>query len=552
MRCRLNRVRSGPRCSSGTCSLPRITFWYSSSATPKPFCRPAASVCSRSSARHKAWMVPRVIVSARSPSVCCSRAAISSAARLVNVTAQRRSGGMLWRWMRWSMRAMRQYVFPAPGPAMTRTGPSGASMARRCRGRGRGRGSKGIEEFTGLTPPPGRTIKEPMAGDDLSTQLARERALQQTEKMETIGRLTGAIARQFNELLGAILARTAAAAQAVPPTPDLDELKLTAPRGADLAQRLLGFSRHGVLELQPLILAEFVRDALDALRRQLPANIEVQFEADEDPGVVEVDPAAVKQIVRHLVSNALDAMPKGGTLHVEVRRTRLGAADRPLHAWVEPGSYVSVALSDTGVGMDAKTLARVFEPFFTTKPIGVGTGLGMSMAYGLVKQHRGYLHIYSEPGQGTTVKVYFPAIRGRGLAEIATAADEVLPGGTEAILLVEDDQTLRIAAQQLLSTVGYRLITAVDGQAGLDAFHAHRSELHLVITDVVMPKLSGFDMYETIRGESRDVRVLFMSGFPAPNFRKTVGRDPGVAFVTKPWTASEMLAQVRGLLEAAH
>ncbi len=391
-----------------------------------------------------------------------------------------------------------------------------------------------------------------MAGDDLSTQLARERALQQTEKMETIGRLTGAIARQFNELLGAILARTAALAKAVPPTPDLDELKLTAQRGADLAQRLLGFSRHGVLELQPLILAEFVRDALDALRRQLPANIEVQFEADEDPGVVEVDPAAVKQIVRHLVSNALDAMPKGGTLHVEVRRTRLGAADRPLHAWVEPGSYVSVALSDTGIGMDAKTLARVFEPFFTTKPIGVGTGLGMSMAYGLVKQHRGYLHIYSEPGQGTTVKVYFPAIRGRGLAEIATAADEVLPGGTEAILLVEDDQTLRIAAQQLLSTVGYRVITAVDGQAGLDAFHAHRSELHLVITDVVMPKLSGFDMYETIRGESRDVRVLFMSGFPAPNFRKTVGRDPGVAFVTKPWTASEMLAQVRGLLEAAH
>ena len=307
-----------------------------------------------------------------------------------------------------------------------------------------------------------------------------------------------------------------------------------------------------MLELQPLILAEFVRDALDALRRQLPANIEVQFEADEDPGVVEVDPAAVKQIVRHLVSNALDAMPKGGTLHVEVRRTRLGAADRPLHAWVEPGSYVSVALSDTGIGMDAKTLARVFEPFFTTKPIGVGTGLGMSMAYGLVKQHRGYLHIYSEPGQGTTVKVYFPAIRGRGLAEIATAADEVLPGGTEAILLVEDDQTLRIAAQQLLSTVGYRVITAVDGQAGLDVFHAHRSELHLVITDVVMPKLSGFDMYETIRGESRDVRVLFMSGFPAPNFRKTVGRDPGVAFVTKPWTASEMLAQVRGLLEAAH
>ncbi len=315
-------------------------------------------------------------------------------------------------------------------------------------------------------------------------------------------------------------------------------------------QRLLGFSRHHVLDLQPLILTEFVRGALDSLRRQLPANIEVQFEADEDGGVVEADPAAVKQVLLHLVTNARDAMRNGGTLHVEVRRARLGAADRPLHAWVEPGSYVSVALSDTGVGMDAETLARVFEPFFTTKPVGVGTGLGMSMAYGLVKQHRGYLHIYSEVGQGTTAKVYLPAVRDRGMSEFESVADESLPGGTEAILLVEDDQTMRLAAQQLLSKVGYRVLTAVDGQQGLDAFRAHRADLQLVITDVVMPKLSGFDMYEVIRGESRGVRVLFMSGFPAPNFRKTVGQDSHVAFVTKPWTASELLAQVRLLLEA--
>src|SRR5213083_2305742 len=391
-----------------------------------------------------------------------------------------------------------------------------------------------------------------MTGEDVAAQLARERALKQTEKMETIGRLTGAIAQQFNELLTAILARSTALAQTLPSNRDLDALRETAQRGAELAQRLLGFSRHRVLDLQPLILTEFVREALDRLRRQLPANIEVQFEADEDAGVVEADPAAVKQILLHLVTNARDAMPKGGTLHVEVRRARLDAADRPLHAWVEPGSYVSIALSDTGVGMNAQTVARVFEPFFTTKPVGVGTGLGMSMAYGLVKQHRGYLHLYSEVGQGTTAKVYFPAVRDRGMSEAEAATDEDLPGGTETILLVEDDQTMRVAAQQLLSKVGYRVITAADGQQGLDAYHAHRSELHLVITDVVMPKLSGFDMYETIRGESRDVRVLFMSGFPAPNFRKTVGRDPGVAFVTKPWTASEMLAQVRGLLEAAH
>jgi len=389
-----------------------------------------------------------------------------------------------------------------------------------------------------------------MTGEDVAAQLARERALKQTEKMETIGRLTGAIAQQFNELLTAIVARSTALAQTLPSNRDLDALKETAQRGAELAQRLLGFSRHRVLDLQPLILTEFVREALDRLRRQLPANIEVQFEADEDAGVVEADPAAVKQILLHLVTNARDAMPKGGTLHVEVRRARLDAADRPLHAWVEPGSYVSIALSDTGVGMNAQTVARVFEPFFTTKPVGVGTGLGMSMAYGLVKQHRGYLHLYSEVGQGTTAKVYLPAVRDRGMSELEAATEAALPGGTETILLVEDDPTMRAAAQQLLSKVGYRVVTAVDGQQGLDAYRAHRATLHLVITDVVMPKLSGFELYEVIRGESRGLSVLFMSGFPAPNFRKTVGQDAAVAFVTKPWTASELLAQIRRLLEA--
>ena len=387
-----------------------------------------------------------------------------------------------------------------------------------------------------------------MTAEDVAAQLARERALKQAEKMEMVGRLTGAIAQQFNELLTTILARTAALAQSLSSNRDLDALRDTAQRGAELAQRLLGFSRHRTLDLQPLILTEFVRDALDSVRRGLSGNIEVQFVADEDAGVVEADPSAVKQILLHLVTNARDAMSQGGTLHVEVRRARLGPADRPLHAWVEPGSYVSVALSDTGTGMDAQTLARVFEPFFTTKPVGVGTGLGMSMAYGLVKQHRGYLHLYSEVGQGTTAKVYFPAIRDRGMPELEAEADEGLLGGTETILLVEDDQTMRVAAQQLLSKVGYHVVTAVDGQHGLDAYHAHRAAQQLVITDVVMPKRSGFEMYEAIRGESRGLSVLFMSGFPAPNFRKTVGQDPHVAFVTKPWTASELLAQVRALL----
>ena len=388
-----------------------------------------------------------------------------------------------------------------------------------------------------------------MVAEDVGGERARERALLQAEKMETIGRLTGAIAQQFSDLLGAILKRAGALAQSSPPNVDLADLKDTAQRGAELAHKLLGFSRHKTLDLQPLSLTEYVREILDTQRRELPGNIEIQFEADEVGGVVEADAAEVRQILMSLVSNARDAMPKGGTLHVEVRRARLGEADRPLHAWVEPGSYVSVAVSDTGTGMTAATLARVFEPFYTTKPQGIGTGLGMSMVYGLVKQHRGFVHLYSETGQGTTAKVYFPAVYRRMPALDAT--EENLPGGTEAILLVEDDPVMRSVAQGLLEKVGYRVLSAVDGEQGLATYRAHRAELQLVLTDIIMPKLSGFQLYEAVRRDSAAMKVLFTSGFPAPNYRKSVGLDAHVAFVTKPWTASELLDRVRSLLESS-
>src|SRR3989454_6526048 len=280
-------------------------------------------------------------------------------------------------------------------------------------------------ESARLTPPRGPGYMAPssrggaMADEDVRGERARERALLQAEKMETIGRLTGAIAQQFSDLLGAILKQAGALAQSPPPNADLAALKEAAQRGAELAHKLLGFSRHKTLDLQPLSLTEYVREILDTQRRELPGNIEIQFEADEVGGVVEADAAEVRQILMNLVTNARDAMPKGGTLHVEVRRARLGEADRPLHAGGEPGSYVSVAVSDTGPGMTAATPARVFEPVFTTKPPGVGTGLGMSRVYGLVKQHRGFVHLYSETGQGTTAKVYFPAVYRRRPARAA-------------------------------------------------------------------------------------------------------------------------------------
>jgi len=396
-----------------------------------------------------------------------------------------------------------------------------------------------------------------MMAEDVTEQRTLERALQQAQKMETIGRLTSGIAHDFNNLLTVILAQGNLMAKALPDaTPevrrDLQELTDAARRGAELVHRLLGFSRHETLDLRPLSVPEWIREELHTLRRLLPATIEIRCDTEPAAGVVEADSGALEQILLNLATNARDAMSDGGTLHLDVRRTRLDAEDRPLHAWVQPGVYVCLSVSDTGAGMDRQTQARVFEPFFTTKPAGVGTGLGMAMVYGLVKQHHGFVHLYSEVGQGTTVKVYLPLGHEQALPAGPAGEEELLPGGSDAILLVEDDPHLRAVAQRLFEKVGYRVFAAGDGQEGLAAYRARKAGVDLVITDMVMPKISGMQLYETIRGAEppdKRVKVLFTSGYPAADFRQSLAGDPDVAFVTKPWTASELLGQIRQLLE---
>jgi len=396
-----------------------------------------------------------------------------------------------------------------------------------------------------------------MMAEDVTEQRTLERALQQAQKMETIGRLTSGIAHDFNNLLTVILAQGNLMAKALPDaTPevrrDLQELTDAARRGAELVHRLLGFSRHETLDLRPLSVSEWIHEELHTLRRLLPATIAIRCDTEPAAGVVEADSGALEQILLNLATNARDAMSDGGTLHLDVRRTRLDAEDRPLHAWVQPGVYVCLSVSDTGAGMDRQTQAHVFEPFFTTKPAGVGTGLGMAMVYGLVKQHHGFVHLYSEVGQGTTVKVYLPLGHEQALPAGPAGEEELLPGGSDAILLVEDDPHLRAVAQRLFEKVGYRVFAAGDGQEGLAAYRARKAGVDLVITDMVMPKISGMQLYETIRAAEppdKRVKVLFTSGYPAADFRQSLAGDPDVAFVTKPWTASELLGQIRSLLE---
>ena len=392
-----------------------------------------------------------------------------------------------------------------------------------------------------------------MMAEDVTEQRALEHALRQTQKMETVGQLTSGIAHDFNNLLTIILSHANLLSQALPPDrsdlrSDVAEIQGGARRGAELVRKLLGFSRHERLEPRRLDIAAWVFDAVRTLRRLLPENIEIECTTAEHSGAVAADPGALEQILLNLATNARDAMPDGGTLHVDVRRIHLHEEDRPLHEWITPGAFVCITASDTGVGMDKQTLSRVLEPFFTTKAAGVGTGLGLPMVYGLMKQHRGFIHLYSEPGHGTTVKLYLPqAVDGPVAAP--TAREDVLRGGSERILLIEDDRKLREVAQRLLQNVGYHVWIAGDGAEGLSIYGARQGELDLVITDLVMPKIGGMQLYEAIRRKEERVKVLFTSGYPVPQVRSQLGEDPRVAFVTKPWTASELLGEVRALLD---
>jgi two-component system cell cycle sensor histidine kinase/response regulator CckA len=393
-----------------------------------------------------------------------------------------------------------------------------------------------------------------MLAEDVTEQRTLERALQQAQKMQTVGRLASGIAHDFNNLLTVILSHGRLAADSLPAEDselreDLERILGAARRGADLVRKLLAYSRHEQLKLQTLDLVAWTRGALELLRRVLPSSIEIGMEADDHPGPVEVDAGALEQILMNLVTNARDAMAERGTLHVEVRRVRLDEDDRRLHSWVAQGSFVCLAVSDTGTGMDEQTLARIFDPFFTTKPPGVGTGLGLAMVYGLVKQHKGFVHFYSEVGQGTTAKVYLPLAPHDAAAAPAAALEEAPPGGTEGILLIEDEPRLRVVAERLLQKFGYGVLAAPNGEEGLALFGARRPDIDLVLTDLVMPKMGGMELYERLRRDGDRVKVLFMSGYPEQRFRERAGNDAGVRFLTKPWTAGELLRHVRDLLD---
>jgi two-component system NtrC family sensor kinase len=266
---------------------------------------------------------------------------------------------------------------------------------------------------------------------------------------------------------------------------------------------------------------------------------------------VQADPGAVEQIVVNLATNARDAMPNGGVLRLEARHARLDASHRAQHGWGNPGQYVRLSATDSGVGMDQDVLDKVFEPFFTTKEEGHGTGLGMPMVYGLMKQHGGFVDVQSEPNRGTTVQLYFPATTQRVIPFVPAETPNGVTGGTETILVVEDEEPVRRAAQRVLERYGYRVLLAPDGEEGLQVYQENHDNVGLVISDVMMPKMNGSELYRAVHEDHPASKFLFISGYNAEELKKTVNMDPTVPFLQKPWMPNEFLTRVREVLDQA-
>ena len=375
-----------------------------------------------------------------------------------------------------------------------------------------------------------------------------------SQKMEAIGSLAGGVAHDFNNLLSVILSYTGFAVQGLqagdPLKNDLLEVKKAGERAAGLTRQLLAFGRKQVLQPVALSLNQSAAGVEKMLRRILGEDIELVQTLAPDLGLTLADPGQIEQVLMNLVVNARDAMPEGGKLTIETSNVEVDEDYTAAHVAMKPGSYVRLAVSDTGCGMDEQTQSRIFEPFFTTKERGKGTGLGLSTVYGIVKQSGGNIWVYSELGQGTTFKVYLP----RDLS--ATAATTLKPStaprlsrGTETVLVVEDEEALRKVALRTLGSAGYTVLTAGNGEEALLTSAKHVGDIHLLLTDVVMPRMSGRVLAQQLAAKRPTVKVLYMSGYTDDAIVNHGVLEAGTPFLAKPFTSTDLAQKVREVLD---
>ncbi|HKW94237.1 MAG TPA: ATP-binding protein [Methylomirabilota bacterium] len=381
-----------------------------------------------------------------------------------------------------------------------------------------------------------------------------EEQLRQSQKMEAIGRLAGGVAHDFNNLLTVITAQMDLSLMNVsvsdPLRGRLQETKDAAFRAARLTSHLLAFSRKQILQATIQNLNDIVGGLAKMLPRLIGEDVVLATLLAPDIQNVRVDRGQVEQVVMNLVINARDAMPGGGRLTIETQNVDLDATYTRQHPGVTPGRYVMLAVSDTGCGMDEATRARIFEPFFTTKPPGQGTGLGLSTVYGIVAQSGGYIRVYSEPGRGSTFRSYFPAVS--ETVQMATPAGDQVPArGHETVLLVEDEEMLRRVAREVLEAQGYTVLVASNGHEAAQAAAQHPGPIHLLLTDVVMPGMSGRVVADRLAMSRPETKVLFMSGYTDGAIAHHGVLEPKMEYLAKPFSVETLSARVRDVLDAA-
>ncbi len=428
-----------------------------------------------------------------------------------------------------------------------------------------------VHEATTLTPLAGvvrnyRVVSSPLLDatgevtaaiemvEDVTEKLALESQLQQARKMESVGRLAGGVAHDFNNMLGVILGHTEVALQQVDPAQplyaDLSEIKQAAERSADLTRQLLAFARKQTVAPKVLDLNEAVAGMLKMLERLIGEDIDLNWRPGTSLWPVKVDPSQVGQILANLCVNARDAIADVGTMTIETGNSTLDAACCAAHAATLPGDYVWIAVSDNGCGMDKETLARLFEPFFTTKAVGEGTGLGLATVYGIVKQNEGFTNVVSEPGAGATFTIYLPRYIAK--AEQISKEGRMAPAarGQEAILLVEDEPAILKLTTRMLESQGYTVLAASTPGEAIRLARERAGDLHLLLTDVVMPEMNGRDLAKNLLSLYPQMRRLFMSGYTANVIAHHGVLDEGVNFIQKPFSAQDLATQVRRALDS--
>ncbi len=388
---------------------------------------------------------------------------------------------------------------------------------------------------------------------DITREVALEEQFRQAQKLEAIGRLAGGIAHDFNNLLVPIMGYTDLAMLQLSPAdklyPMLEQIGKAAGRAADLTRQILAFSRRQVLELQPLNLNEVIRDFQPMAQRLLREDIDLDICLSPALDYIQADRAQIDQILMNLVINAGEAMPTGGHLTIETANIFLDELYFEKYADdKKPGHYVMLAVSDTGLGMDAETRKHIFEPFFTTKAHGQGTGLGLATTFGIVKQHQGHICVYSEPGHGTTFKVYLPRSNETAQPRAITQAGPIAVGGVETVLVVEDEEMVRQLVCETLTAHGYNVIEAGSPERALELAMNRRHNIHLLLTDVIMPGMNGRELQQKLIALNPNIKVLFMSGYTDNVIVRHGILDRNVNFLQKPFTVTSLTQKVRHVL----